>query len=300
MSRPNFFIIGGPKCGTTALDAYLGAHEGIFMCTPKDTNYFSGDLPGMRRVESERAYLDLFSDASEGAIGESSSLYMYSREAVPAILDFAPEARLIAMVRNPIALVESFHSQLLYSMEEDVEDCEAAWRLQAARARGEHVPPKGVCPEQLQYREVAMLGAQLQRVYELVPRDRVKVVVFDDLADDTAAVYREVLSFLGVADDGRTEFPKVNTRKEHRSAAVGQFTEQPPALLRTIVAEAKRVLGVKEFGLLNRVRAVNDRAMVAPGLSPAFRAELSDTFRDDVNLLGELIGRRLDHWLGAA
>ena len=300
MSKPNFFIIGGPKCGTTAIDAYLRDHAEVFMCTPKDTNYFSEDLPGIREITSEKGYEEKFADANKRAVGESSSLYMFSRVAVPRIAAAYPEAKLIAMVRNPLALLESFHAQLLYSMEEDEQDIEKAWELQAVRAIGEELPATARCPEQLQYREVAMLGAQLKRVYDRVPREQVHVIVFDDLASDTARVYRETLDFLNLPDDGRTNFEAVNVRKEHRSETIGRFTEQPPTALKAAVSTAKRVIGVKEFGLLNRVRAVNDKAVEAPGLRSEFRAYLADVYRDDVALLGDLIERDLSHWVAVS
>ena len=82
MKKPNFFIIGAPKCGTTALARYLSEHNDIFMCQPKEPNYFSSDLP-MRQpgVESIDEYLNLFSDADDSckAVGEASVWYLYSK-----------------------------------------------------------------------------------------------------------------------------------------------------------------------------------------------------------------------------
>ena len=61
--------------------------------------------------------------------------------------------RVIVMVRNPVELVPSLHSQLRYMLDEDEPDPEAAWRLQEPRARGERLPPTVRVPEFLQYGE---------------------------------------------------------------------------------------------------------------------------------------------------
>ena len=57
MTRPNFFIIGAPKSGTTAMAGYLGDHPGIHFCEPKEPCFFATDFPGQRLAESEEDYL---------------------------------------------------------------------------------------------------------------------------------------------------------------------------------------------------------------------------------------------------
>ena len=48
MMLPDFFIVGAPKCGTTAISEYLRTHPRIFMCKPKEPHYFALDIPGYR------------------------------------------------------------------------------------------------------------------------------------------------------------------------------------------------------------------------------------------------------------
>jgi hypothetical protein len=151
-------------------------------------------------------------------------------------------------------------------------------------------------PEFLQYGEAARLGAQLRRVYESIPPERVKVIVFDDLRADTGAVYRETLEFLGVPDDGRTEFPRVNENKVHRAGAVARFTQRPPAALVTVSRGVKRVAGVERLGVLDRVRRRNREVTRRREVDPGFAQELREHFRDDVAELGALIGRDLSAW----
>ena len=100
---PNFFIIGAPKSGTTALGVYLGEHPDIFMCDPKEPQYFTFDLPGHRGVRTWEEYQALFPDQDRNvhAVGEASVWYLYSKVAVQEIATYRPDARLIVLLRRP-------------------------------------------------------------------------------------------------------------------------------------------------------------------------------------------------------
>ena len=134
------------------------------------------------------------------------------------------------------------------------------------------MPATARVPEFLQYGDAARLGAQLRRVYESFPPEQVKVIVFDDLRADTAAVYRESLAFLGVPDDGRTEFPRVNENKVHRAESVARFTQRPPRALVAAARGVKRVSGVERLGVMDRLRQrnreVTRREEIDPGARP--------------------------------
>ena len=188
--RPNFFILGAPKCGTTALSEYLRDHPRAFLSQPKEPHYFCGDFdyyyaPGQR---TEAHYLHLFEAATDDhlAVGEGVGL-------VPLLVRRGAQHRGLRPggeghrdARNPVDLVPSLHSQLLYMLDEDEPDLARAWELQEARSRGERLPPRVRVPEFLQYGEAARLAAQLRRVYEVLPREQVLTLVFDDMRDDTA------------------------------------------------------------------------------------------------------------------
>ena len=230
------------------------------------------------------------------AVGEASVWYLYSRTAARNIMEFDPDARVIVMVRNPVELVPSLHSQLSYMLDEREPDPAVAWGLQAARARGEGLPSTVRVPEFLQYGEAALLGAQVRRVLDVVPREQLKVLIFDDLRADTGAVYRDTLAFLGVPDDGRSEFPRVNENKVHQSAALARFTQRPPSALVSVARGVKRVARVERLGALDRLRRRNRQVTRREEISEQFAQTLRDHFRADVADLGELIGRDLGAW----
>ncbi len=130
MKTPNFFIVGAPKSGTSALAKYLGEHPHVFMCSPKEPGFYSSDIGSEPKYNSEDSYLKLFSAAREYhlAIGEASTQYLRSHAAAARIMTRYPNARLVVMLRHPIEVVQSWHSQLLLSYVEHTEDFETAWQ----------------------------------------------------------------------------------------------------------------------------------------------------------------------------
>jgi hypothetical protein len=77
--RPDFFIVGAPKCGTTALCSYLREHPDIFMPLWKEPHYFGTDLRRSQPVDLE-TYLSYFAEAGEQLrVGEASTSYLYSK-----------------------------------------------------------------------------------------------------------------------------------------------------------------------------------------------------------------------------
>ncbi len=224
MARPNFFIAGAPKCGTTALFEYLRRHPDIFVPDParKESHYFADDLPGLQRYGPHGDYFRLFDRAQphHQSIGEASVYYLYSSVALARIRKYDPEARIIAMFRNPLEAVYSYHSQLLHSLNEDVGDFRQAWRLQADRQQGSDIPRTCLEPSVLQYRDVFQFGSQCERLLSYFPAEQVKIVLFDEFVRTTRRVYGEILAFLGVPDDHRVSFPRVNENRQLRSRCV--------------------------------------------------------------------------------
>lgn len=301
MKKPNFFIIGGSRCGTTALSEYLREHPRIFMSLPKEPGYFAAHLPypRFRFARNDDEYMNLFKRATDDhiAVGEASAIYMYYPEAIRAIRAFNPDAKLVAMVRNPVDMVYSWHSLLQYWFEEDEPDFRKAWELQDVRAKGEHVPEKCRDYRVLLYRDVGKFGEQMEAVCSIWPREQVRCYLLDDFAEDTKGLYEDILSFLGVPSDGRTEFPRINENKQHRNQSLARFVAQPPEIWLKTSMLLKKTTGIEHFGILEALMLRTARKATRPKLDPAFRAELIEVFRDDIHKLSRLLDRDLSHWL---
>jgi Sulfotransferase family len=298
--KPNFFVLGAPKCGTTALCEYLREHPDVGFSTPKEPHYFCTDYSRRFRVLfSEEEYLRCFADvrATCSAIGEGSAWYLYSQSAVENILRFEPAAKFIVMLRSPVEMVSSWHTQALYSRDETVVDFKTAWNLQTERSKGRRIPASTREPKFLLYKDVACFSRQLGRLYTQVPRKRVHVAVLDDFESDAGAAYRSVLQFLGVPDDGRREFPRINEAKAHRSVALGHFLHRPPSQLVRSVLAVKEKLGIYRLGVVNALTRLNTKRGKPASMDAEFRAELADEFRDDVRELSKILSRDLSSWL---
>src|SRR5687767_7533385 len=127
--RPNFFIVGAPKCGTTSLYNYL-----------KEPHYFCTDFYKPSGL-TEDQYLELFAPAkSEKRIGEGSTWYIYSEEARKGIKAFDPDARIIIMLRDPVAMMYSLHAQRLWLARENIQDFEEALDAESDRKEGRRLP----------------------------------------------------------------------------------------------------------------------------------------------------------------
>lgn len=295
MKRPNFFILGAPKCGTTSMAGWLAGHPSVFLSTPKEPTYFCTDLlPGRTRRLEEYERLFEAAGPRHAIVGEASTGYLYSRDAVPNILDYADAARFLVMVRNPLEMAPALHSEQLFQGNEAVEDFGRAWALQDARATGRHpdfVPPTCRDPQLLLYGPFCRLGEQLDRLYANVERDRVHVVVLDDVRTDARAVYLDTLKFLGLEDDGREAFPVRNAAKARRWPVLARSL-RVVGTLRTRLGPTYRGLG-----LLNRLSEWNRAPLERAAPAPEMRRTLEAYFRDDVARLGELLDRDLSVWL---
>ena len=296
MKKPNFFIIGAPKCGTTSLAAWLAEHPDIYMSPVKEPNFYNVDLSNARITR--RDYELLFSAATNDhkAIGEASTSYLFSIVAVPNIEREIPNSRYIVMVRNPVEMAYSFHEELLALGYEQIDNFGEAWRLSEERAKGRAITRWCHEPKLLDYKSVCRLGEQIDRLYKTVPRERVLVLVLDDIKENSRREYLNVLEFLEVPDDGRTEFPVYNPAKKRRWPWVQRAVLAAGKTSRTI----KNALGIPTVwgtGILNALNKLGLRYRPRPPMPPGLRAELTEYFRDDILLLSRLLNRDSSAWL---
>lgn len=285
MRRPNFFILGAPKCGTTALAEFLSTHPSVFFSDPKEPHFFSADINSRHRVDTLVAYERLFAGQREDhkVIAEGSVHYLQSAVAVKSILDYSPDARFLVMLRNPVDLALSWHSEAQYSEYETERDFEKAW---TERVEGGAVFRGKGDPDLMNYGKVASIGSQLKALFDIVPNERVKVILHEDFSADNSLVYRDVLSFLGLEDDGRVDFPRVNESKHVRSFFLMGIGHR--------VAQIKRALGIN-FGTGILEKANVKRAPRA-SVSPELRVRMIKRFSSEVDLLENLLGKDLSSW----
>jgi hypothetical protein len=304
MKRPAFFISGAPRCGTTALYAYLAEHPRIFMSEVKETNYFASDFPHVQKVSfrSVDDYHRLYEKAGPDclAAGEASPFYLFSRVAFQNIRAYDPQAKIILTLRNPIDFIQSYHQLNLSLLREDEPSLEKAWDLYESRRQGKKIPASARQPELILYQEVGQFGRYVERLFEVFPREQVKIFLFDELAASPRAVYEQTLAFVGVPSDGRTEFPQINAGFGVKSRLLAGVLHPPQALYKPLMrfvslfgarATKKLFLSYDQLERLNTARSPRRP------LDPAQRARMLEHFRPDILKLASLLGRDLSGWL---
>lgn len=293
----DFFILGASKSGKSALWTYLRTHPRIFMPPRMDLNFYADDLAGNhtyppKSPRNRQAFCEMYSGAADGQLlGNASGAYLPSERAVPNILRDNPDARFIVMLRNPIDMAQAMHSDLLGRQVEDERSFQNAWQLQDARAAGERIPVQCNEPKLLLYRERCSFAAQMERLLQRVPRERLLVHVFEEFFADPRAAYQRTLDFLGLPDDGRIQFPRVNEHGVPRSGLLHRLSLNPPFPLNHLFFPLKRAFNA--LGL-RPVQAYFRRTLAQ--VDPSFRHRLEAEFRPEIERLETILGRDLDGW----
>lgn len=302
MPSPTLFVIGAAKAGTTALDEYLRQHPALFMSPVREPNHFAfpggpvpyrghdgGPAPMARTsVTDPAAYRALFADAPPGAVvGETSPAYLYVPGTAERIAEAVPDARIVVILRDPVERAFSAYQHLLREGREP-ESFEVALTLEADRiAAGWGILWR--------YVDAGRYAAQLERYLAVFPRERILVLLHDDLVADAARTCREVFRFAGVDPDVALDTStRFNVSGAPRSRILQPFVNPPPPVRRALL---RLVPGSLEAG----VRRLHARASAANlrrlDLAPATRDRLRDVFADDVARVAGLIGRDLAGWL---
>ena len=295
MRRPEFFIVGAFKAGTTALYEYLRAHPQIFMSVPKEPMYFGQDLTPRYTRMTEDEYLGLFRGAADDQrAGEASPWYLYSTSAAREIHAFNPDARIIIMLRNPVDVMYSQHNQLVFNQREDLADFDQALAAEDDRLAGRRLPTDAIRPEALYYRRSVRFPEQVRRYLDVFAADRVHFIVFDDLVRDPQGVFRSTLEFLGVDATVAVDLSVYNPSKTARSGRMQRLIFAPRGPMRRLFGALRR------FPLMHRLRdalvSANSQTAARPRMDPDLRARLTAEFAPQVAELGSIIGRDLSPW----
>jgi hypothetical protein len=217
-SRPEFFIVGQPKSGSTALYEMLCQHPSIYMPALKEPDYFATDLRqrfppriGGTHPQDQQSYLELFREAQPDQVaGEASIMYLRSHEAAANIATFNPRAKIIAILREPAQLLRSLHLQLIQTHVENVRDLRTALDLEDERRQGRKIPRGSHRPQLLQYSEQVRYVDQLSRFFQAFPTEQVLVFAYEDFRLDNERVVRTIFEFLGVDPEYHVERSSAN------------------------------------------------------------------------------------------
>jgi hypothetical protein len=302
---PNFFIVGHAKCGTTALYEMLRPHPQIFMPDLKEPAYFASDLRTrfQRRAagplpQTLESYMSLFDQAgSAQRVGEASSLYLWSSAAAREIAQLQPEARIVAILREPASFLRSLHFQLLQNHIETQKSLRKAIALEPARRQGKRIPRRSVRPQALLYSERVRYVEQLRRYHDVFPPEQVLVLIYEEFRRDNEGTVRRVQRFLGVDDTLAIETtdanPTVRMRSQQLDDLVHAVSVGHGPVSRALKATVKALTpgDLRARGLRLAQRRVVYGSPPPP--DEQLMAELRSRFKGEVVALGEYLDRDL-------
>ena len=302
--RPDFFIVGQPKSGTTALYEMLRGHPQIHMPDRKEPWYLARELlertpprPG-GTPQTVEEYLAWFEGARpDQRVGEASALYLWSRTAAARIAQLQPEARIVAILREPTSLLRSLHMQFVRSYVETENDFPRAISLEGARREGRHVPRRSYWPQALLYSEHVRYVEQLRRFYAVFPHEQVLVLIYDDFVRDNEETVRTVLRFLEVDDTAPIEVTEANPTMGVRSQRLHELVHAVSVGHGPISQAVKAAVKAAAPTRLRRSALYATQRSVVyvepPAPDERFMLELRRRFKGEVVALSECLGRDL-------
>ena len=305
MALPDFFLLGAPKAGTTALHAALAQHPQLYLSTVKEPKFYlcdgrrpvrsgqrgPGDAHSAREWVWRRSqYEALFDGAPAGALrGESTPFYLYDRVAHRRIQADVPEAKLVVVIRDPVDRAYSNWMHLRSDGLEPIGDFAAAWAAEDARVAAGWAPF-------WHYRRLGLYGAQLRDLTDRFGSEQIHVLRYRDLVETPVESLDAVCAFLGVATGVIAGAQRANSHPyvppSTRAEVLGRVLRAGAALGASAPPQVWRRMSRPLLATLQRGGARR------PVLDADLRLRLVETYREDNALLGELTGRSFADWLG--
>ena len=286
--KPNFFIVGTPKAGTTSLYEYLQEHPDVYMSPIKETNYFSfeeiekqGLFYNEEHINSIDKYLAQFADVrTEKAIGEASVSYLFYDSVPDKIKNFNPHSKIIIVLRNPIERGFSH-----YLMDK---------RIGFVKNKYDDIVHKKSNNKKafLYYQQYVALGLyyeQLQRYFSVFDKKQILVLLYEDINQHIEEVVHNIYSFLEVD----TSFKPDLNKKHNTFIAPKNPVIQHLYKFKMVRNVAKRVFNNSfQHSIKNNFFSKEKKPVLDNGL----KKDLIEIYRSDIDKTAELINRDLRSW----
>lgn len=299
LAARHFFILGAAKAGTTSLHAWLEQHPGVQMSDPKEPFFFEAEYE--RGLDYYHASYFRGADGQRW-LGDARHRNLYFPYVPARLRALCPEARLIAVLRNPVDRAYA-HWWHWYRLGREPLAFRAAIEADAARIRAgvfvaspaeiadyaRRLDGDGMGPHRT-YLDSGYYAEQLQRYLDLFGRERLKVILFEDMIADPRRVFAETCAFLGLdpAAAGQVDFTPRNSS--------GQLSWRHAR--KVVLKCLGQALVTRPLRLLSR--AGRRQILGRPPLAPDMRAWLQQHYLPHNHNLERLIGVKLANWNGAS
>jgi hypothetical protein len=224
----------------------------------------------------------------ETAVGEVSTHNLYCSQAPARIRSYFPNVRMIAILRNPVDRAFSAFSHMVRDGREETNDFRAALSCEPARIRDNWEPL-------WHYKNMGLYGVQLRRYFQIFDREQIRVYLYDDFVARPHEVMKDIFTFIGVDPKFTPDMSeKRNVSVMLRSRRLQDMMMSDGVIRSTVrsFVPAKMRARLRSFILKRNLKRMR--------LAPKMRRELRNAFRDDIELVQQLLDRDLSHWLKGA
>ena len=293
--KPNFIIIGAMKAATTSLYTYLKQHPDVFMTSIKEPMFFNSfhnnNFKSLgskkKKITTFEQYYQLFDAVkNEKAIGEASPNYISNKDCPSLIQQHLPEIKIIAILRQPVDRAYSNFLHARRADKEPVADFETAFYKEAER-KAENWSPL------YHYKSKGYYAEQLERYFTLLPKENIKVLLFEDLVKNPIKITQEVFKFLNI---DKTFIP--NTTKKANVSGI------PKGVFGWIIMKLRYYNLIPNMHFSNYLPnfmiqfIFNSAYKKARPLPKELKKKITNTYyKEDILKLEKLIEKNLQHWL---
>lgn len=291
MIKPNVYIIGFPKTGTTSLANYLSKSKEVFLSMPKEPLFWSDDFqsaPHEPKIDTIENYTSLFEkhNGGESVFIDASTRYIFSQKAIKRIILFNRESKFIVGVRDPIKYIQSYHMEMLYSLFERENDFQKAWNRPPSWYV--HSGDDWFEKRLIDYKNLIDMGQYLCDLFDTVADEKVYLYRQEDFVKDPRKIHMEVLDFLELEKKPLDSYPVSNPAHVHRSRFVSSLVLNPPAWAESMVYGARQFLRENNNQLVVRIKKYLNKPQSRPDLDDEFIAsmyESSSEIYDRLNIV---------------
>lgn len=200
---PNFFIVGGQKCGTTTLYGLLRQHPRVFLSDVKESHYYSHGIGGETFCDSaakrlntsiinnKADYLKLFAGANGRLIGEVCPSYLFSEHAAFEIFKDNPNAKIVIVLREQSERAFSAYLHMKARNGDSARSFIEAIGLEKDPSRT-HFQPMA------RYIQGSIYAPQIARYIKYFERSNILLVDFNSLKNDPIATANKLLEFVNL------------------------------------------------------------------------------------------------------
>jgi hypothetical protein len=270
---PNFFVVGAPKAGTTSLYEYLKPHPQVFLSRVKEPKYFT---PQLKESVSLEEYRQLYRDAAGiAAVGDLTPFYLWESTAPRRIREVSPDARIIVMLRDPVARAYSHYLMAVSLGHEKASFSEALSRYGDREAADWWLSSH--------YIEQGMYGEQVERYLSIFPSERVAILLFDDLVGNPQQVLTQIAEHLGIDPE---PFAGMDFSEAHNTFRKPRFPGAVQLIWRSGVSRWVPAAIRKKLSRNRLLFNVNK-----PSMDESSRRYLAKLYEPDLVRLEKLLGR---------